>query len=118
MTEVEVNSHGTNKAIKANILSDDEMRKIGFTDFNEKNWYYCKNVAEDTSFDVTIPKNGSDIAIDVLDENFLQPYDFQHILSVMPSLPFASKVKKAVEKQMQYLTDKGVIEGWKPGMYI
>lgn len=118
MTKVELNSNGTNKAIKANILSDDKMRKIGFTETNNGKWRYYREVAEDISFNVAIPKDGSDISIDTLDEAFLQPYDYQHILSVMPLFPFASSVKKNVEKQMQYLTDKGVIEGWKPGMYI
>ena len=32
---VEVNSNGVNKLIKYNILSDEEMRDIGFTDYAE-----------------------------------------------------------------------------------
>jgi hypothetical protein len=35
MKEVEVNSNGVNKLIKATILSDEEMKRIGF----HKNFY-------------------------------------------------------------------------------
>ena len=35
MTNVEVNSHGVNKLIKATILSDERMKEIGF----HKNYY-------------------------------------------------------------------------------
>lgn len=39
---VEVNSHGVNKLIKATILSDKEMREIGFTDYSKDNWYFSR----------------------------------------------------------------------------
>ena len=32
---IELNSNGVNKKIKAHILSDDEMREIGFTDYGK-----------------------------------------------------------------------------------
>ena len=38
---VEVNSNGVNKLIKYNILSDEEMGDIGFTDYSKDNWYFC-----------------------------------------------------------------------------
>lgn len=118
MGNVEVNSHGTNKAIKAHILPDDEMRKIGFTDRNEKNWYYWKNLGNEISFNVTIPKDGSDISIDVLDEEFLQPYDFQYILKKNPDNSFATKVKAKVEDYMRLLQNQGVLSGHKQDEYI
>lgn len=40
---IEVNGKHTNKNIKANILPDDDMKALGFTDHNKKIWYYCKN---------------------------------------------------------------------------
>ena len=39
---VEVNSNGVNKLIKYNILSDEEMRDIGFTDYSKDTWYFCR----------------------------------------------------------------------------
>ena len=41
---VEVNSNGVNKLIKYNILSDEEMRDIGFTDYAEDTWYFCRMI--------------------------------------------------------------------------
>ena len=116
--KVEVNSKGTNKNIKAHILSDEEMREIGFTDRNPKNWYFCKSVDGWCSFNVTIPKDGSDIEIITLDEMFGQPYDWQYILKKSPDFECALKIKEETEKWMSYLIVHGVLSGWKHGDYI
>lgn len=119
MSDVEVNSKGTNKAIKANILSDEEMRSIGFTDRKSSDYYFCKILDDvDISFNVTIPKDGSDIEIATIDEEWGQYYDFQHILRNNSNFEFALNIKKQVEKWMTYLTEKGVIYGWVKEMYI
>ena len=85
---VEVNSNGVNKSIKYNILSDEEMRAIGFTDYAEDTWYFCRMIkfpkghhGLDISFNVSIPKDNSDIDIMVLDMDFCQIYDYQHLLN-------------------------------------
>lgn len=116
--EVEVNSKGTNKNIKAHILSDEEMREIGFTDRAKDRWYFCKSLGDDISFNVTIPKDGSDIEIATLDEDFLQYYDFQYILKSNPNFEFALEIKAATEHWMGYLINKGVLSGWERGDYI
>lgn len=119
MSVVELNSKGTNAAIKANILDDETMREIGFTDRNEAKWCFNREILGiEISFDMTIPKDGSDIEIVTIDEDFLQPYDYQRILESNPNFKVANMVKEHVEEWMQYLTDKGVIEGWHKGMYI
>ena len=130
MEEVQVNSHGVNAKIKAHILSDDEMRRIGFTDYAKDAWHFCRTVMEEksksrygsydfeVSFGVNIPKDGSDIRIDVLDEAFLQPYDYQYMLEMDPTFGVALKVKEQVEKWMKYLQDNGVLEGHEYGEYI
>lgn len=130
MEEVQVNSHGVNAKIKAHILSDDEMRKIGFTDYKKDTWYFCRIVMREVSkqryssydfevsFGVSIPKDHSDIRIDVLDEAFCQPYDYQRILSKNPKHPIATIVNEQVEKWMKYLQDNGVLEGHIYGEYI
>lgn len=119
--EVEVNENYVNKEIKANILDDATMREIGFTDRNEKTWYFMRNMHDNgvcISFNIIIPKDGSDITISILDEAFLQPYDYQSYLEKNPEFKFALRVQAFVERQMRYLTDLGVIEGWYPGIYI
>lgn len=40
--EVPLNSKGQNANIKANILSDEEMRSLGFTDYAKDRWYFCR----------------------------------------------------------------------------
>lgn len=115
---VEVNSKGTNKNIKAHILSDEEMREIGFTDHAKDQWYFGRYLDDDTSFIVTIPKDGSDIEIMTLDEDFGQYYDFQYILERHPNFEYPLKIKDRAEHWMEYLIDKGVLSGWKRGEYI
>lgn len=113
-----LNSKGTNAAIKAHILSDEKMREIGFTDYMPKNWHYCKTIARDITFNLTIPKDGSDIEIITLDENFCQPYDYQYMLEKTPSFQFAFQVKERVEQIMSYLQSVGVLSGHEYGDYI
>lgn len=115
---MEIDSNGLNASIDANVLSDEEMREIGFTDHSKVSWYFTRRAGTDISFNVSIPKNGDRLRIDVLDEDFGQPYDYQRMLERDPSFPYALNVKASVERYMQELTDAGVLTGWKPGDYI
>lgn len=90
---VELNSNGVNKLIKATILSDERMREIGFTDYAKDSWYFCRLIkfpkekryyGYEISFNVNIPKDNSDIRIVILDEDFCQPYDYQYMLNKNP----------------------------------
>lgn len=127
MNNIEVNSKGVNKAIEAHILSDEKMREIGFTDHAKDRWYFCRILKFpkkeryrdfEISFNVTTPKDGSDFSIDVLDEDFLQPYDYQRMLNNNPDFEPALIVKEQVEEWMAYLQDNGVLSGHKYGEYI
>lgn len=129
---IETNSHCVNKKIKANILDDKTMREIGFTDYCKSNWHFCRGISFpktkeyrgfEVTFGITIPKDGSDIRIDVLDEAFCQPYDYQSMImrsrekKVIPNKT-SIIVFEQVELWMQYLKEKGVIEGHEYGEYI
>ena len=125
--EIKVNKNCVNAKIQAHILPESEMRKIGFTDHVKDNWYFCrmlrfpkKKLYRDfeISFSVTIPKNSDDIRIDVLDEAFCQPYDYQRILYDHPNHETALIVQHEVEKWMDYLQKKGVLSGHVRGEYI
>ncbi len=127
MIDVEVNSHGVNKLIKATILSDEKMKEIGFTDYNKANWYFGRAIkfpndkryrGFEVTFDVSIPKDGSDIRIDILDEDFCQPYDYQFMLDKDPNFEPCLIVKEQVEEWMKYLQDCGVLSGHAYGEYI
>ena len=131
-----VNSNGVNKLIKATILSDEEMKRIGFnknyyegTDHEEYSpyWYFLRWIQFpkenkyknwEISFSVSIPKDGSDIRIDVLDEDFGQPYDYQSMLRKNPNSEPCLIIKEQVEEYMKYLQDNGVLNGHKYGEYI
>lgn len=125
--KIKVNRNCVNAKIQAHILSEPEMRKIGFTDHAKDNWYFCRMLRFpkkklyrnfEISFSVTIPKNGDDIRIDVLDEAFCQPYDYQRILHDHPDHKTAFIVQNEVEKWMDYLQEKGVLSGHIRGEYI
>lgn len=127
MNNIEVNSKGVNTAIKTQILSEEKMREIGFTDYSNDRWYFCKGIefpkekrysGFDITFNVSIPKDGSDFSIDVLDEDFLQPYDYQRMLNENPNFEPCLIVKEQVEEWMAYLQDNGVLSGHNYGEYI
>jgi len=64
--------------MKANVLEEARMREIGFTDYYKKYWYFCKRVCTDypITINFTIDKKTKECEIDILDENFLQPYTY------------------------------------------
>ena len=116
-----LNEHGVNAEISATILDDKKMRKAGFADNKEK-WFFHKNVGNpkyDISFSVEIPKQDSGkLRIDVLDEDFGQPYDYQRILRNNPICIPALRVWIDVEELMEQLKDAGIINGHVFGEYI
>ena len=119
--KVTLNKNHNNAAISVTLLPEEEMRKLGFTDFMKDRWYYCKPVNKrgDISFNLTIPKDNPDgWKIDVLDEDFCQPYDYQYMLSQGSTNEVAKAVDENVEKEMQRLTDAGVISRHSYGDYI
>lgn len=125
--KVEVNSNCVNAKIKAHILSDEEMKEIGFTDYSKTTWFFCRSIKFpkevryrnfDISFSLSIPKDGSDIRIDVLDEDFCQPYDYQSMLRKNPTFEPALIILDQVEEHMKYLQSKGVLSGHVKGEYI
>lgn len=127
MKDIELNKNGVNAAITATILPEEEMRRIGFTDFNEDFWFFSRGVVFpkdvryrnfDITFNVTIPKDGSDIRIDILDDEWMQPYDYQGILGRNSTFEPCVIIDEQVESWMKYLQDKGVLAGHVKGEYI
>lgn len=134
--EVTVNKHGINTKIKAHILSDEEMRKVGFhknyyegTDHEQYSpyWFWHSMIkfpdekqfrGFEISINIQIPKDGSDIRIDILDDDFCQPYDYQNILSITPGHRTANIVREQVETWMEYFQDVGILSGHVYGEYI
>lgn len=119
--EVALTSHHNNAAIKINVLDESKMRDIGFTDIRPDTWYFCKyNVGHpDISFSLSVEKNNPENwEIDILDENFLQPYDYQMMLERGTQNPLPLKVQEKVEYWMSYLAENGIVSGHNYGEYI
>lgn len=117
--EYAVNKNGNNTKIECHLLSEDQMRSTGFRDTGHGTWYYGREVADDIGFSVSINKeNSSDYRIDVIDEDFGQPYDYQHMLATNSENEYAMKIWKNVEVHMKKLTDAGIISGHEYGDYI
>lgn len=129
---IETNANGVNLKIKSHVLSDDKMREIGFTDNCKDRWYFCRFIkfpktkqyrGFEISFCVTIAKDNSQLRIDVLDEAFCQPYDYQSMIissreHKIKANNTAMIVFEQVEKYMSYLQEKGVLSGHVYGEYI
>jgi hypothetical protein len=120
--EVEVNKNGNNVKIKCHLLPEAEMRKFGFTDYAGDTWCYSKPVYKksyEISFDISINKLDADnYRIDVLDEDFCQPYDYQHMLENNPTAEIPLKISEDVEREMARLADAGIVSGHVYGEYI
>ena len=120
---VKINEHGNNAAIKVHILDDATMKSNGFRRFisGEDNWwYFCKRVYKDITFNMTIYDRG-DWYIDILDELFCQPYDYQYLLENYSNdinTKVLEIVKKNVDEIMDSFVHKGIISGWKVGDYV
>lgn len=109
--------------MKIHLLPEEKMRELGFTDHRESYWCFCKIVYKDgmagISFNISINKNDpEDYRIDVLDENFLQPYDYQYFLSKNVNVSCSQAVKKEVDTLMLWLKDAGIVSDWNVGDYI
>ena len=117
---VEINEHGNNAAIKVHILDEATMKLNGFQRFisNEDNWwYFCKRVYKDVTFNMTIYDSGY-WKIDILDECFCQPYDYQAMYESGNYRPVVLTVMENVNEIMDSFVHKGIISGWKVGDYI
>lgn len=115
---VQVNEHGNNANIRVTVLKPSKMRRLGFTDHNPEQWYQYWQIDNDISLNVRIKKDGSDWRIDVFDERFLQPYDYQRLLEENPDNLWANMTKAFVDSRMLWLKSKGVISNWDIGDYV
>ena len=118
---VEINRHGNNAAIKVHILDDATMGLNGFKwvpkDRFGGHWYFCNPVHKDITFNFTIYSEDN-WQIDILDECFLQPYDYQVMYENGNCRSVVLTVMKNVNEIMDSLKHKGIISGWEVGDYI
>lgn len=121
--EVPLNNKHINSNIKINVLEENKMRELGFTDYCKTSWTYREAVFIDGDFVVTFnlsikKDNPKKFDIDILDDNWCQPYDYQKYLKTTPYFKTGLKVHNKVQEIMKKLLDNGVIEGYTLGDYI
>lgn len=117
---VPLNIHNLNTNLKGNILDDSTMKENGFRVnkfmLTQKQWVFFKYFRVDIS--ITIEITSDNLSIDVLDESFLQPYDYQEILRKTPDHEVALDIHNRVQTIMKQLSDCGIISGYVPNDYI
>lgn len=66
---------------KTPLLSDDEMRALGFTDRVETRWYFCRRIDKrgDTTLNISIEKDSGLYKECVMNEDFGQPEPYGHM---------------------------------------
>ena len=117
----DINEHGNNAAIWVYTYPAERMKELGFTNCRKGWWCLHKSLPYDVSFNLQIAENLSDWQIDILDEEYCQPYDYQNMImnSKTSDIPnIALEIKEEVDKIMEDLVDKGIIHNWKVGDYI
>lgn len=104
---------------KYNLLSDEEMRALGFTDNVKDIWFYSRYVPFpktdnyidfDIAVSVSLAKDGSKAVVRVLDDAFCQPYDYEYMLSRNPDLDAALIVKDYVDNLLATLKSAGILQ--------
>ncbi|KAA9007228.1 hypothetical protein F4V43_01705 [Paenibacillus spiritus] len=98
--------------------TQETLLDYGFTNRDKSFLYYFKNIGFDVSFNMTIPIDLTTLKIDILDESFMQPYDYQFCLKIDPEHVLATNVKDKVEDILNRMQIDGIIEGFEEGMYI
>jgi hypothetical protein len=113
--DVPMNTRGNNANIKANLgVSDDTMRDYGFYQRNGQ-LIYMEDLGYDVSLNICVLCDS--VFIDVIDEEFLQLYDYQRMLR-NPENVVALEIHSRVQAIMKRLSDAGIIEGWVANEYI
>lgn len=118
--DVPRNKAGQNSNIKLNPnLKEKTLLDFGFVKEPTSEYYMMSKLTSDISFNIDIDIETNDISIEILDEDFLQPYDYQIMLKNPNYVPKIAKiVHHKVQEIMKKLVDSGIIEGYKENDYI
>lgn len=118
--DVLINKSGQNANIRVSPnLEGKTLLDFGFARTSVSKYYMMSKLTSDISFNIEIDIETNNISIEVLDEDFLQPYDYQIILKNLNSIPKIAKiVHHKVQKIMKELMDSRIIEGYVENDYI
>ncbi|GAB6989557.1 hypothetical protein [Paenibacillus pini] len=116
----ELTSKGFTNRIKISTAQTKQsLLNYGFTNHNKPTLYYVESVDRNTTFNLSVCLNTLEIRdIDVLNEDWLQSYDYQsEILSGKPSGK-ARNVYNKVNNILLKLQNDSIITGFDRGMYV
>lgn len=119
-TKNELNEKGFTKWIKiSDKQTKESLLEYGFTNHHKPRLYFSKWFEYDISFNLVVCADTLEILIlGVLDEEWLQPYDYQHQILSGNYTKFAKDIYNQVNRTLLKLQDDGIIEGFEEGMYI
>ena len=116
--DVSLDERGQNANIKFHVLDKETMNSYDFG-YTYERWLFNVGLTDTISMNIAISDDGEGL-IDILDDDFLQPYDFQNMIIEMgnnaPSI--AKIIQKKVYEIMNNLIYSGIISGWNYGDYI
>lgn len=93
----------------------------GFTNYDPPTISYMNLVNPDLNVSIILRVNQETLkitGIDIMDEDLMQPYDYQNMLKDNPGFKPAVIIYHDVNKIMYDLQDRKIITGFKEGMYI
>lgn len=98
----------------------DSLLAFGFRKIKEDRWVYIRDLGCDICFTVTMRVSDlNDLKIDVIDDDFGQPYDYQlYIMNSEKPGRVVSIIYEKVEAELKKLQDAGIIQGHVRGNYV
>ena len=114
--DVPLNSRGNNANIKTSLsVGDDTMKANGFIQ-RDGRWSLMRNLGYEITLYIHVLCDT--VLIDVIDEEFLQPYDYQMYLGNNSESKVPMEIHRKVQDTMERLSTAGIIEGWVANDYI
>ena len=115
--ESEVDERGQNKNLCFHIIDEYLMKSVGFNHTHDF-WILCDSI-DTVSINIKITDDGIG-TIDVLDDEFCQPYDFQQMIlekgNNAPTL--AIKIQHKLYTILDSMKTFGILENWEWGNYV
>lgn len=105
--------------------TDEELTKYGFTNYHKPTMYWAREVGPNVGFNISINRETRKVEIDILDEDFCQPFDYQSMMKQAEDLEIEPQalglpylVHEKVQAIMKQLVDDGILTGYQPNDYI
>lgn len=98
-----------------------DFKKYGFTEHHKGYLYFNRMLSKEYEISFSLSVRVRDMKlerVDILDENFCQPYDYQFYLEQNKNNKFALGIKKKVDDRLLDMQEKGLIEGFTVGDYV